>query len=224
VNFLCHARHQQTPYSTLGCLLPDLMSFFREVRLRPSKLPADASSPRQRELLQGVHQHYVDDGWFHSTDAFVELNKELGDLLRAGQPVVEGQRFRAHFLGHILLEMLLDAAWETVTPGATQRMYDHLQAVLDDDIEDEVHRFLASCGIEARPPVAMAMQRFVEEAFVHEYDRDERVHFRLGQVANRVRQPDLHEDLIPVISQARERVFARREALWTPPSAATGRI
>src|SRR6185295_18969823 len=82
---------------------------------------ANDEDPRVAALARGIAQHHFDGGWFHETQAFVELTWEMTVLLRDGLPADEG--FRPSFLGHILVELLLD--WELITedPAQLERYY-----------------------------------------------------------------------------------------------------
>ncbi len=111
MNYFAHGRHfVDDPYFLAGTAMPDWLRVVDKrlrVRSRQAEQYLDAADARVARLAAGIVQHHRDDAWFHSTRAFAELNLSLCVLLRERLPADSG--FRPFFLGHILVEILLDA-------------------------------------------------------------------------------------------------------------------
>src|SRR6185436_16821304 len=111
MNYFAHGRnYTHDPYFLAGTAIPDWLSIVdRQVRAtaRRAKELVDDPEPRVAALARGVMQHHADDDWFHQTPAFHELNVTFTGRMRAILPEDDG--FRPAFLGHILVELLLDA-------------------------------------------------------------------------------------------------------------------
>ena len=106
------------PYFVVGTCIPDWLSAIdRKCRARERSATAfiNSESTEMASLAQGIVQHHQDDHWFHQTSALEELymnfTVEIRDLLK----VDDG--FRPGLLGHILIEVLLDAYLHTKFPG-----------------------------------------------------------------------------------------------------------
>ncbi len=88
--------------------------------------------------LRGIVQHHEDDAWFHMNDAFGELSWRLTMICRDVLPDDPG--FRPSFLGHILVELLLDAALAKENPHALESYYSSLKAIDPMVVEHAVNR------------------------------------------------------------------------------------
>ena len=110
MNYLAHGwRFTADPYYLAGTAAPDWLSVIdRTVRLR-SRTAAEFTTnadPIVAAVARGVVQHHADDARFHATSAFTELSLAFAVAIRDALPGDEG--FRPSFLGHILVELLLD--------------------------------------------------------------------------------------------------------------------
>jgi hypothetical protein len=219
MNYLAHAlAGLDRPYFVAGTSVPDWLSVVdRSVRARSAgaRRLLEDDEEDVRQLAEGVIRHHEDDRWFHGTRAFAETNLQLAVELRDQLPGDDG--FRPSFVGHILVEMLLDATLIEDDPALVDRYYRSLAALRPDRVEATVNR------IAARPTGALVplVPRFIAERFLYDYARDDKLWFRLNQVMRRVRLPPLPAELVPWIATARRRVRQVREALLTPPSPAT---
>src|SRR5437763_16872625 len=125
MNYLAHCwRFTAEPYFSAGTAAPDWMSVIdRKVRLR-SRVAAEWVNDRDVVLAavaRGVVQHHADDAWFHATPAFNELSLGFAVELRDVLPGDEG--FRPSFLGHLLVELLLDRALAEDNPHYLDNYY-----------------------------------------------------------------------------------------------------
>src|SRR6478672_2111985 len=131
MNYLAHGwRFASEPYVLAGTAAPDWLSVIdRKIRLR-SRTAAefiDDADDVLSAVARGVVQHHADDAWFHATLAFNELSLAFAVEIRDALPGDEG--FRPSFLGHILVELLLDAALAEENPARLDAYYVALTAL-----------------------------------------------------------------------------------------------
>lgn len=221
MNYLAHALVElDSPYFVAGTSIPDWLSVAdRRVRARgeAAQRLTDDADPRVRAIAAGIVRHHEDDRWFHGTREFAELSMrfaiELRDLLddRAG--------FRPSFLGHIAVELLIDAELIREDRGRADRYYAALGDVSPDLVEQTVNR------IARRPTrrLSALVPHFIAERFLYDYVDDGRLLHRLNQVMRRVGLPALPRRLTGWLESARLRVRESRVALLTPPTEDTPR-
>jgi hypothetical protein len=211
VNFLAHGRRfVASPYRLAGTALPDWLRFAdRRVRLRrqqvePYTRSADA---RLAELAEGVLAHLADDAWLHQSAVFAQLSWSVSALIRRALP--DDQGLRPHFLGHVLVELLLDAALAAEEPGLLAAYYGAVAAV-DPELVARGAERMAPPGAAGLPA---AIERFLQSRFLSDYAEDGKLLGRLNQVLVRVGLCPLPERLDAVLAEARVLVFARRQEL-----------
>lgn len=217
VNYLCHARHAlDRPYLLAGTGVPDWLRVSdRASRLKEPDLPPPAARPAgvEAELLAGIHQHFKDDREFHQRSSFHALNREVAALLRKRYPdrveAPRTERLRAVFVGHILVELLLDGVFMEAFPDAIHRYYDSLGQVQPQAVEDYVGT-LAPVPPERLGELVQGFQRY---QFLRTYVDDGEVALRLGQVCRRAGVAPLPDDFEQVIAPVRKRVHQERAAL-----------
>ena len=125
MNYFAHGRpFVDDPYFLAGTAVPDWLNVVdRTARVRQAQAErfVDADEPQLASVAAGIVQHCRDDAWFHATRAFAELSLSLCVMLRDRLPADDG--FRPHFLGHILVEILLDAALIAEEPERLEAYY-----------------------------------------------------------------------------------------------------
>jgi hypothetical protein len=211
MNYFAHGRlFIDDPYFLAGTALPDWLQVSdRGVRVRPKHVEpfVAADDPQLAALARGVMQHHADDAWFHASRAFFELSTDFTLELRAILPADSG--FRASFVGHVLVELLLDDALIAGKPELLDAYYDALAAVDRHAVQEGVGR------IAPRQPERLAwfIERFLAERFLSDYADDGKLLVRLNQVMRRVRLPPLPEAFLAILPAARQRVAERREEL-----------
>ena len=215
MNFLCHAMpYLDDPLLAVSTGVPDWLSVVdRKIRAR-GKLASQFVDSDDRELqlvAGGVIRHIQDDRWFHGTQAFVETNMRLAVELRELLPDDAG--FRPTFVGHILIEMLLDAFWIRDDPAIGERYYDSLRAIPATTIERCVN------AITGKPTdqLAIVIERFLEVQFLYDYLDHDRLLIRLNQVMKRVGLTPLPAEVRDWLPDAEKLVESRRQRLLTPP-------
>jgi hypothetical protein len=211
MNYFAHGRQfVDDPYFLAGTAVPDWLNVVdRRVRVRakqarPYTIDAD---PHVARVAAGIVQHCRDDDWFHATRAFAELSLDFCQMLRGRLPADEG--FRPHFVGHILVEILLDAALIAENPPRLDRYYASLASLDGRLVEDAVNR------ISLRPAHNLGefIPLFSRERFLSDYADDAKLLFRLNQVMRRVGLPVLPADVLELLDEARDKVARRKNDL-----------
>jgi len=214
MNYLAHGwRFTAEPFFLAGTAAPDWLSVIdRKTRLR-SKRAAEFvadSDPILAAVARGVVQHHADDAWFHATPAFNELCLAFAVEVRGLLPGDEG--FRPSFLGHILVELLLDAALAEEEPRRLDDYYAAL-AALD---ADAVERAISRLATQPVSRVAQLVPRFAAERFLYDYLEDGKLLTRLNHVMRRVGLPLLPPSIAELFPAMRQRVRDHRAELLTP--------
>lgn len=209
MNFFAHALpFLDDPWFVAGVCLPDWMSVInRRVRLRKKKVELrvdDSDSPMDR-VAKGIVQHHLDDDWFHETPDFALLNLEFSLQLR--EDVKLDDSLRTRFVGHILIEMLLDDWLSDRYPGKLEEYYRQLDQLPGGELEKIVADLAGVSPGETELPVERFLPRFRSERFLFDYRSDDRLLFRLNQVMRRVRLSELPVALLGWLPHARSRVI-----------------
>ena len=216
MNYFAHGRRfTSDPFFLAGTAVPDWLGVVdRQVRVRSRH--ADAWSacddPCVAAVARGVRQHLADDAWFHETLAFAECSMAIGRMVRDVLPTDDG--FRPHFLGHILVEILLDAELIAEDPAALAAYYRAMNSLDAAAVESAVNR-IAPRGTSN---LATFIGLFSRERFLYDYQDDGKLLFRLNQVMRRVRLPTLPPQMSEVFPEARRLVSARGHELLTAPA------
>ncbi len=206
MNYLAHGRDiLDRPYELAGTALPDwLAACDRGARLRRGAVAAAMG-----DLAQGVRRHLREDAWFHGTQAFLEVSGILARGLREGDP-----HARAAFYGHVLTEMLLDAALIAERPDRLDAYYAAL-----DEIDPRRIDAVAASWTTAPPRGLLAfIDLFRRTRFLEGYATDAGLLARLEGVARRVGAP-LPRGTADVIPGARRLVTGRAKDLLAEPAA-----
>jgi len=213
VNYFAHGhRFLDDPYFVAGTAVPDWLSVAdRRVRARSVRAQALVydSEPCVAAVARGIVQHHHDDGWFHNTDAFNKACWEITVVCRSALPQDEG--FRPSFLGHILVEMLLDAELVACDPTALDRYYTVVSQLDPRAVQSAVNR-IASAQTDR---LVWFIERFCQERFLCDYADDAKLLFRLNQVMRRVRLSALPDSFQTVLPDARRHFAERANELLT---------
>ncbi len=205
MNYFAHGvRFVDDPYLLAGTALPDWLSVVRRrVRIRMRHLPdgkARGRGPVGR-LTEGIRQHLHDDDWFHRTEGFLVVSERLSRLTAefADAVMVESDRLRPGFLGHLLTEMLLDSVLIERFPSRLESYYRALRAIDPCVVRDAFPAW-------GWPPVfAMTawIPLFVNEAILYDYLEPPTLLYRVNQVMRRVGQPLLPDPFAEVLWRGR---------------------
>lgn len=191
-------------YLAIGSCLPDWLSICdRKCRARKKHAVqyVDHEDDVVAAVAQGVVHHHDDDSWFHATPVFNKLTLDFGMELKA----IHGHErtMRPGFVGHILIELLLDAYLSSRYPGKMDLFYRQASGVDRDKIQSAVNQFAT------RPTdrLVAEIQRFVDVQYWYDYETDEGVIYRINQVLRRVRLDPLDNEVIDWMPGARSRVY-----------------
>lgn len=215
MNYFAHALHfLGDPYFVAGTGVPDWLSVAdRRVRLRRRHLPAVLNHPDPvlAAVARGVQQHLDDDAWFHESRAFVELSMAISAATRDFLQEPEG--IRPAFLGHLLVEVLLDAALIAENSSLLGDYYRLLDKVDPMRVQEEVNRIAP----QPTERLAWMIREFCRERILWDYLNDATLLRRLNQVMRRVRLAELPEDFISLLPAVRHLVDRRKAELIGRP-------
>ena len=211
MNYFAHGRRfTSEPYFLAGTATPDWLSVIdRKMRARAKSAAAyvNDADPRLAQLARGIVQHHADDDWFHQTRAFTELSLEFTVAIRDALSPDDG--FRPSFLGHILVELLLDAAlFEDDLPRLDA--YYAALAAIDPTI---VQQGINTIATKQTDRITALLPRFLAERFLYDYLEDAKLLTRLGHIMRRVGLPALPPELAALLPPMRERVRRRQSEL-----------
>ena len=204
MNYLAHGwRFTDDPYFLAGTAVPDWLCVVdRRVRVR-SKQAAEwvaCGDGVISSIARGICQHHADDHQFHSARAFAELSLDFAARVRRAYPAGEG--LRSWFLGHILVEMLLDA---TMIEQHPQRLHAYY-AVLSESDPTTIERVVSDLATRPTTLLAQFIPLFRRERFLWDYLDDGKLLVRLNQVMRRVRLPRLPPSFVELLPAMRAAV------------------
>ena len=208
MNYFAHGwQFTDDPYFLAGTAAPDWLCVAdRAVRVRSKSAAVWISDDDSRvaAFARGICRHHADDQWFHESRAFVEMSLDFSARIRRALPPDEG--FRPWFLGHILVELLLDAALVEERPQRLTAYYRALAEVDAAAIEMAVNRIAA----RSTDRLAGFISLFCRERFLWDYCDDGKLLVRLNQVMHRVRLPALPESFLELLPAMRIAVRRRK--------------
>ena len=211
MNYFAHAyRFLDDPYFAASTGVPDWLAVAdRKVRVRRKHAEplAEDPDPVTASVARGVIQHLRDDARFHNTRAFTELSSELTTGFR--EALEERSGLRPNLLGHLLVELLLDASLIADDPARLEAYYRVIESVDGERIEAAVNRMAPRPTTRLAPMISL----FCRERILSDYAEDGKLLLRLNQVMHRVgfaRLPDHFPEALP---EARRRVDARKREL-----------
>ncbi|MCM2372559.1 hypothetical protein [Aporhodopirellula aestuarii] len=224
MNFLCHALPALNSPSLESSIravctgIPDFLSVIdRRIRARGRAAEPflQSEDPVMRGVAGGITAHVADDRWFHGGETFARMNLEFAVQLRDRLPGDSG--FRPSFVGHILIEMLLDANYVIHQRQWADCYYDLFDQVPIEEIARCVNR------ISGRPTdrIPETMRRFAEIRFLYDYADDEQLLMRLNQVMARVGLAKLPDEVGQWLPEARAEVLQNHSRLLSHPGQST---
>lgn len=215
MNYLSHAyKYLDDPYFVAGTALPDWMSVIdrrNRARSQRAEMVLEDADPRIASLARGVMQHHHDDRWFHQTEHFMLLSTAFASELRA--LLIEQSGHQAGFVGHIVVELLLDSVLSDDNPDYLIAYYSAIESLDVALVQDAANR------VCTKPFSALEklIPRFLQERFLADYTADDRLWMRLNHVMCRVGLPLLPESVISWLADARVRVREAATDLLTEP-------
>jgi hypothetical protein len=211
MNYFAHGlAHLDRPYFLAGTAVPDWLSVVdRRMRARRRRVEpfVHDRDPRVAAVAAGVLQHLDDDRWFHQTRAFAETSLQLTATIRDLLPPDDG--FRPSFLGHILVEILLDAVLIEQDPRRLDAYYDALETIEPGVVGDAINRMVS----HRSERLAEFISRFLAVRFLYDYLDDEKLLGRLNHVMRRVKLAPLPHHFLTIFPEARNRIRRQRDRL-----------
>lgn len=211
MNYFAHGLdYLDDAYFLAGTAIPDWLSVVnRRSRARRRRVTPFLRSddPHVVQVAAGILQHLEDDRWFHQTRAFVETSLQLTVLIRDQLPADDG--FRPSFLGHILVEILLDAQLIEAAPEQLDRYYATLES-LDPVRIGHVVQPMVTQPADLLPPF---ISRFLAARFLYDYLDDEKLLWRLNHVMRRVGLAPLPPHFLTILVEARSCIRQRSHEL-----------
>lgn len=211
MNYFAHGRRfVDEPLVLAGTAVPDWLNVAdRKVRVRSKQAGVwvgDADG-ELAAVARGIVRHHADDAWFHQTPAFAELSWRFAAMIRDGLPPDDG--LRPTFLGHILVEILLDAALIAEQPAQLDAYYAAVDTIDGSLVQSHVNRM----AWRDTRRLAWFIGAFARERFLWDYLDDGKLWFRLNQVMRRVGLSQLPESFCDLLPAAREEVAQAKDAL-----------
>lgn len=168
---------------------------------------ARGSSSTTLAICNGILQHHSDDDWFHNSPTFLSMNAQFTRELRS--LMHDDASMRAGFVGHISIELLLDAALIEQTPTRLADYYRLLDG-LDHKLVEQSLAIILDRPVEN---LAKLIRRFSIERFMYDYLEDSRLLKRLNQVMVRVGLPPLPNAMLDWLPVARKHVYQNIDEL-----------
>ena len=197
-------------YMAVGCCLPDwLGAADRRVRVREKAAATFANAPdgRVASLARGIIQHHQDDRWFHQTEAFVQLSMQLSVEARARLGDEPG--FRPGLLGHIVIELMLDAYLHQTRAGKLAHYYEQVASTDAELVQATVNQIAP----RTTEKLVRYFAIFLRERYLFDYAEDARLMYRMNRVLERVKLRPVYDELNEWLPSVRQRVYDRASSL-----------
>ncbi len=185
-------------------MVPDLLGALdRQARVRRKAVVpfVDESDPVVADVAGGILQHLDDDKWFHTLPAFLSLSNTFAREIR--ELLMDKRTTRAWFLGHILVELFLDAKLIEGETGGTRQYYQAVAQVDPGVLQRVVNR------LTSRPTQKLERfhEMFLRERFLDDYGVDMSLFVRLNQIMSRIGLQPIDPRLLRWLPSARLRVY-----------------
>lgn len=198
------------PYFAVGSCLPDwLGAVDRKVRVREKASEAffQDGDDNVASLAKGIAQHHQDDHWFHQTHAFSMLSMQLS--LECRERLGDEAGFRPGLLGHIIIELMLDAHLDAKFPGKLQTYYEAVESVNAEFVQETVNRI----ATKSTSKLVWYFEVFLRERYLFDYADDDRLLYRMNHVFKRVKLPPIGSELDDWLPTVRNRVYQQAPQL-----------
>lgn len=206
LNYFAHGMSEiGSPERLAGTAFPDwLGAADRSVRLDTARLD-------DSELAAGVRRHYHDDRWFHATGAFLRVCADVTDLVRATPDY--DRSHRGWFLGHVLVEMLVDRFLIRDDPRRLDDYYEALESIDRAWLLEATRPWLT--GPSDR--LGLYVDAFLSYKYLYGYHDDDGLFARLRGLARRVGLPPLPGSMAGALPHAARAVEDNLDALMREP-------
>jgi hypothetical protein len=130
---------------------------------------------------------------------------------RIQQHCVDASDMRTSFLGHILVELLLDAELIARDPRRLERYY----AAVHRTDATQVAAWIEQMSCNSVGDLAAFIPRFVSVRFLADYANDDSLCYRVNQVLNRVGLTELPKTFCELLPDLRKQVAQNAQTLMT---------
>ncbi|QEG21935.1 hypothetical protein [Mariniblastus fucicola] len=193
-------------YVATGCCIPDWLSAAdRKCRVREKKATpfVDHDDPIVAAVAKGIVNHHKDDYWFHTNQTFQQMNIKFAVELRE---LLDGERgMRTGFLGHVLIELFLDAWLHEKFPGKLEFYYQQLESIDPEKVQDVVNLF----ATKQTDKLAPAIRGVIKERYLFDYTDDSKTLYRINRVLTRIGLEKIDDRILEWMKNARTRVYDR---------------
>ncbi len=190
MNYLTHFlidHKKDNPNYNFGLALPDLVNISKRGWRAESQLfPVENENVNQ--IWEGYQQHFAADAQFHNSELFVKHSKRLRkefEVHGLNQPGI-----RLFFVGHVLLEMLLDRHIIKTRREIADQFYEQLNLVNESDIES----FFEFTGDKIPYSFLEFFGKFKNSRYLYSYAEDNGMFFALNRLLRRTGQPEFELD------------------------------
>ncbi|MDB5385888.1 MAG: hypothetical protein JWM11_1534 [Planctomycetaceae bacterium] len=201
MNYFSHGfRYIDRPYFLAGTAVPDWIRVSDQgVRVRSKHVAEFASgdSSIRAELAAGILQHLDDDDTFHSNGRFMQICAQISILFREGLAGDQGQR--PSFLGHIAIELILDAILIDRFPNRLLAYYEALLQIDPQLLQLHLNEMVRDPAVR----LAEFIPLFHREQFLWDYRDSNGMRTRLNQVLRRVKLPPMPPETVKLLDSAR---------------------
>jgi hypothetical protein len=211
MNSFAHALpHLDDPYVAVGCCIPDwLTAADRKCRVREKKATpfCDHTDPIVSSVANGIVNHHRDDAWFHNTPSFHELSLKYAVQIR--ELYGNERTMRTGFVGHVVIELFLDAFLHQNFPGQLERYYQQVASVDAEQVQAAINLFATKQTNELVPEI----ERGLRMRYLFDYSTDEGTVMRINKVLARIGLDTLDEQILPWMKATRSEVYDRANDL-----------
>lgn len=173
-------------YFTVGAATPDLLSIYNSgVRIKGRHLQLLGDEELGQitpPFLNGLERHFFADGVFHTSPLFTSSTRRISKMLEDYFPGLEIQR--KFFVGHILLELLLDKVLINRNPGILESYYGHFESLQP---FRDVRRSIEIAVGKSLPNYERYMDKFLRKRFLYQYAEFDHIGWILKRILRRVR-------------------------------------
>jgi len=209
MNYLSHFfidHKENSPNYNFGLALPDLVNVSKR-GWRPENHTFPVPDKNVNDIWEGYKQHIAVDAMFHNSALFVKHSKRLRKEL-------EGQGFnqpgiRLFFVGHVLLEMLLDRHILKTRKDIADQFYEQLNLVREPDIES----FFETAGTQIPERFLEFFGKFKNSRYLYSYTNSSGIFFAINRLLARTGQPGFDPQLEESFNELieREEIFMSDE-------------
>ena len=194
----------------MGSCIPDwLGAIDRKCRVRERKATPflNHEDPIVANIAQGIVNHHQDDHWFHSNKTFQKMNIKLSVELR--EQLAGARGMRTGFVGHVMIELFLDAWLHAKFPGKLEYYYEQMETIEPQQVEDAINLFASKPTQKLAPTIP----KIIAERYLFDYSENETTLYRMNRVLNRIGLEMLDDSVIPWMEKARQRVYDNAKSL-----------